>query len=156
MLGLRYILQGIHGHFATLSIGNIRYIPMPYKDANVRKLKAAEYSRDYYEKNGEKVRKRAAELKRIKRKTWYEYKGTFKCTICGFSHSAAMDFHHVDRSNYRSVNKLAQNGNYAAAMEEIKKCIPLCANCHRIQHHEDRLHKKKILKGIKKKKKSNP
>jgi hypothetical protein len=129
---------------------------MPYKDANVKKLKHAEYSRDYYEKNGEKVRKRAAELKRIKRKEWYEFKGTFKCTNCGFSHSAAMDFHHIDRSNYKSVNELAQNGNYKEAMKEIKKCIPLCANCHRIHHHEERLKKKKKLKGKKKKTKSNP
>jgi hypothetical protein len=129
---------------------------MPFKDVNVRKLKAAEYSRDYYIKNGEKVRKRASELKRIKRKTWYEYKGTFKCTTCGFSHSAAIDFHHVDLTNKRSVNELAQRGKYKEAMEETKKCIPLCANCHRIHHHEERLEKKKIRKGKKKKKNSNP
>jgi hypothetical protein len=129
---------------------------MPYKDANVKKLKHAEYSRDYYLKNGEKVRKRASELKREKRAVWSAFKSTLKCTNCGFSHPVAIDFHHIDLTNKRSVNELAQSGNYKAAREEIKKCIVLCANCHRIHHHEERLKKKKILKGIKKKANSNP
>ena len=129
---------------------------MPYKDENVRKLKHAEYSRDYYIKNGDKVRKRAAELKREKRVAWSKFKGTFKCANCGFSHPVVIDFHHVDRTNHRSVNLLAQQGKYKEAREEIKKCIALCANCHRIHHHEERLEKKKILKSNKKKKKNNP
>lgn len=129
---------------------------MPYKDKEIRKQKAKEYSKKHYEKNRVEIRKKAAALKRKKRKEWYQFKGTFKCTNCGFSHSAAIDFHHVDRTNYKSVNELAQNGNYRMAMEEIKKCIPLCANCHRIHHHEERLHrrrksKKKKPMSIKKK-----
>jgi hypothetical protein len=122
---------------------------MPYKDANVKKLKHAEYSRDYYIKNGDKVRKRASELKREKRKEWAKFKSTIKCTNCGFSHSAAIDFHHVDRTNHKSVNALAQQGKYKEAIEEIKKCIPLCANCHRIHHHEEHKQKKKKLKSKK-------
>jgi predicted HNH restriction endonuclease len=129
---------------------------MPYKDASVKKLKHAEYSRDYYVKNGEKVRKRAAELKREKRKEWAKFKSTIKCINCGFSHSAVIDFHHVDRTNHRSVNLLAQQGKYKEAMEEIKKCIPLCANCHRIVHYEEHKEKKKRLKKKKKKSNSNP
>jgi len=114
---------------------------MPYKDPKTRKLKHAEYSREYYEKNGDKVRKRAAELKREKRAIWSAFKSTIKCTKCGFSHPSAIDFHHIDRTNHKSVNLLAQSGKYKEALEEIKKCIALCANCHRIHHHEERLKK---------------
>jgi hypothetical protein len=117
---------------------------MPYKDPKTKKAKHAEYSRDYYEKNGDKVRKRAAELKREKRAIWSAFKSTVKCAHCGFSHPVAIDFHHVDTTNKRSVNVLAQSGKYKAAMEEIKKCIPLCANCHRIHHYEERT--KKIMR----------
>lgn len=115
---------------------------MPYKVPVTKKIRDKEYSRKYYEINNVKIKARAAALKRKKRKDWYEFKSTFKCTNCGFSHSAALDFHHVDRTNHRSVNELVQNGKYKEAMEEIKKCIPLCSNCHRIHHHEERLHKK--------------
>ena len=129
---------------------------MPYKDASIRKLKHKEYSRKHYEENGVKIRKRAAELKRIKRKEWSEYKAKIKCTNCGFSHPAAIDFHHVNRVDKQSIHKLAQNGNFKGVMEEIKKCIPLCANCHRIHHHDEKLDNKRKVKKKAKKKKSNP
>ena len=129
---------------------------MPYKDASVKKLKHAEYSREHYLKNQAEIRERNAKTKRDKRLDWIAFKSTLNCTNCGFSHPAVLDFHHVDRTDKKSVHQLAQNGNYKSAREEIKKCIVLCANCHRIHHHEERLEKKKILKGIKKKSKSNP
>jgi hypothetical protein len=154
MLDLRYILQGSRGHSVTQYIGNTRFIPMPYKDASVKKQKHAEYSREHYLKNQAEIRERNAKTKRDKRLEWVEFKSTLKCTNCGFSHPAVLDFHHVDRKDKKSVHKLAQNGNYKAAREEIKKCITLCANCHRIHHHEERLEKKKIRKG--KKKNQNP
>jgi len=129
---------------------------MPYKDANVKKQKHAEYSRKHYLANQAETRLRNAKTKRDKRLEWVEFKSTLSCTNCGFSHPAVLDFHHIDRKDKQSVHKLAQNGNYKAAREEIKKCITLCANCHRIVHYEERQQKKLILKGIKKKSKSNP
>jgi predicted HNH restriction endonuclease len=37
-------------------------------------------------------------------------------------------------------------------MEETKKCIPLCANCHRILHWEEAKQKKLLRKAKKAKK----
>jgi predicted HNH restriction endonuclease len=31
-------------------------------------------------------------------------------------------------------------------MEEVKKCIPLCANCHRLVHHDERQAEKALRK----------
>lgn len=127
---------------------------MAYKDLEAKKINQKKNTRAYYERNREEIKKRAATLKRQKRKEWYAFKATFACIHCGFSHPAALDFHHVDRTNYRSVNKLAQFGNYKAAKEEIKKCVCLCANCHRIHHHEEREHTKKSRKKKAQKKKA--
>jgi 5-methylcytosine-specific restriction endonuclease McrA len=129
---------------------------MPYKDESVRKLKHAEYSREHYLKNQAETKIRNAQTKRKKREEWVEFKSALSCTHCGFSHPAALDFHHIDRKDKQSVHKLAQNGNYKAAKEEIKKCITLCANCHRIVHYEEHKQKKKLLKKKKKKSNSSP
>jgi len=60
-----------------------------------------------------------------------------KCAICGYNKShSALEFHHLDptqkdfsfgrvRANPKSWNKITQ---------ELRKCIMLCANCHREVH----------------------
>lgn len=112
---------------------------MPYKDEEVKKRKHAQYSREHYLKNREAlITKNQGRRKRL-REEWHAFKSTLKCSKCGFSHPAALDFHHVDRTNHKSVFKLAKDGCYKAAMEEIKKCVVYCANCHRIHHHEENL-----------------
>ena len=62
------------------------------------------------------------------------------CTRCGASHPAIIDFHHVDRNDpdKHKVHQLFKSGKYKKAYEEIKKCLILCANCHRIHHWEER------------------
>lgn len=116
---------------------------MPYKDPEIKKLKHKEYSQRYYEKNKEQTKKNVRAIKLREKTKWYSFKATLKCTNCGFSHKAAMDFHHEDPSTkIDSVHRLINNGQYKKAYEEMKKCIVLCSNCHRIHHHEERLHKK--------------
>jgi len=120
---------------------------MPYKDANVRKLKHAEYSRKHYENNRTVIIQKTKLVKAKERRKWYAFKSTLKCVNCGFFHIAALDFHHQDPSTKEgSVHTYISSGKFAKAYEELKKCIVLCANCHRIHHHEARLHKKKKAK----------
>jgi predicted HNH restriction endonuclease len=126
---------------------------MPYKDESVRKAFHKLRSRKHYLENQAEIRERNAQTRKNKREDWHAFKSTLKCTNCGFSHPAVLDFHHIDRKDKKSVHKLAQNSNYKAAIEEIKKCVVLCANCHRIVHYNERQQKK--LKPASKKKKSN-
>jgi len=120
---------------------------MPYKDLNVRKEKHKAYSAAYYQKTKEKTKQRTKEKKLSLRKEWKAFKATLCCIKCGFNHSAALDFHHIDPSTKtRSVNSLVSDGRYALAMKEVEKCAVLCANCHRIHHHDER-HAAKKKKG---------
>ena len=112
---------------------------MPYKDPEERKRKHKEYSRKYYEANKEKVKATSKLNRAVGKARWTLYKSSLKCAKCGFSHIAALDFHHMDpNEKEHNVNRLISNKSFVKAYEEIKKCIVLCANCHRIHHYEEK------------------
>lgn len=57
------------------------------------------------------------------------------CADCGFTgHSASFDFHHRDASKkeFQIASRLLCDPK--AVRRELKKCILLCANCHRVRH----------------------
>ncbi len=78
--------------------------------------------------------------KRIIRKWFNEKKSTLSCISCGFSHPAALDFHHkLPSDKYLDVSKMVERGfAYDRIEAEIAKCDVLCSNCHRIQHYTER------------------
>lgn len=113
---------------------------MPYKDESVRKAKHAEYSRKYYEANKGKTLVLNMATRAKHKQKWQEYKAGLSCTKCNFAHPAALDFHHIDPSlKDGNIHKFVSNGQFKKAYEEIKKCVVLCANCHRIHHHDEKL-----------------
>ncbi len=58
------------------------------------------------------------------------------CTLCPEKNSCCMDFHHLDPSTKVSeVGVLVKNQSYRAIVDEINKCVLLCANCHRKVHN---------------------
>ena len=70
--------------------------------------------------------------KRLKEKL-VEYKGG-KCEICGYDKCiSALDFHHLDPNK---KDFTISNGNFklVEAIEESKKCILICSNCHKELH----------------------
>jgi len=109
---------------------------MPYKDEAVRKAKQKLYSRKWYEGNRKEVIKRARKDRDKNRVEWIAYKSKQRCSHCRKKHPAIIDFHHVIKEGKRSVNYLAvRKRNIPEAIKEAEeKCIPLCANCHRILH----------------------
>jgi len=113
---------------------------MPAKD----KTKRNATNRAGYERNKEHRQKKNRESKAAGKERWRAFKSTLSCVQCGQNHPATLDFHHIERHpDNRKVNKLLTNKAFKQAAEEIKKCLVLCANCHRIHHHNERLEKKK-------------
>ena len=67
------------------------------------------------------------------------------CTVCGYSDYRALDFHHVEPAD--KIDTIAQLANRSVSWHrietELAKCVPICANCHRIEHYRDhRAHEK--------------
>ena len=55
-----------------------------------------------------------------------------ECSSCGFSNKHALCFHHL--SPETKENCVLSNRSYTKMLEEAKKCILLCFNCHNILH----------------------
>ena len=97
------------------------------------------YQKDWYQKNKERhkvnVRKRKQELKE-----WFRnYKETLSCSECGESRGPCLVFHHKDSAEKESEIGDMVSNNYSkeSILEEISKCIVLCANCHLVLHWEE-------------------
>lgn len=81
---------------------------------------------------------------RDKRRKCQEWVRQFKdkCKVCGETHPACLDFHHLEDKeggianmiNTRNITEALRNKIIA----EIKKCEVLCSNCHRKVHWEER------------------
>lgn len=64
-----------------------------------------------------------------------DYKGG-KCIFCVYSkYIGALDFHHIDpaKKNFKlSMEELYRS--WKVIIEEVDKCVLICANCHREIH----------------------
>jgi hypothetical protein len=70
----------------------------------------------------------------------YSIKKKSKCEICGFDkHPAALEFHHKNplEKDIAICHLVKYKRNKEAILEELKKCILICANCHKILHFEE-------------------
>ena len=71
---------------------------------------------------------------RIKRKL-HSIKASIGCIVCGECEPACLDMHHLDESlKSGDIGKMAFNTKWSKVEEEMKKCVVLCANCHRKLH----------------------
>ena len=63
---------------------------------------------------------------------------TFKkpCLVCGEADKACIDFHHVDKDDKEFTIAAVCNHKWSNVkiINEIEKCVCLCANHHRILH----------------------
>lgn len=82
-------------------------------------------------------------LKKLKtsdiKKKAVEYLGG-KCSSCGASHIATMEFDHKNPEQ----KQFKISGHYilqwSELVKELRKCQLLCANCHRIKHYTETHH----------------
>ncbi len=90
-----------------------------YREENIKELK--EKRREFREKNKEILIK--------------PFNG--KCQKCGYNKCiSALEFHHKNPKE-KEMNIDCEKESIEKLLEEIKKCILLCANCHRELHYSD-------------------
>lgn len=78
------------------------------------------------------------ETRRLKNAEYVnEVKETVGCSFCNEKRGICLDFHHKNKEE-KSFS-IASHLNYSIPIlqEEMKKCIVVCANCHRVIHSKD-------------------
>jgi hypothetical protein len=132
------------------------------------KKKVAEYRREYIKRDSTKERqkvhtrawkqknpdKSVAYMKkyRKRRADWFlELKSGLKCSKCGQSfpdYPTVIDFHHTrgSKKEGRLSSMVTGNAPEERILAEIEKCIPVCANCHRKLHVDEKREKERKAK----------
>lgn len=59
-----------------------------------------------------------------------------KCKICGYKKcDKALEFHHIDGKDKEfGISQRGVTRSWKKVEQELKKCILICANCHREVH----------------------
>ena len=92
---------------------------------------------NYRKNNPDKVKVYQEKVRQKNREKFYEFKSKFSCSECGESHIACLDFHHLDPNEKEgSISKMISTP--IKLEKELKKCIVLCANCHRKLHWDEK------------------
>lgn len=109
---------------------------MPFVDPEKRKRYQKTWNENYYRKHRKKEIARVA-LRKTKLREWLdEYRKGLSCNRCGENHPACLDFHHKDakEKDFSLGNVKAMGWGREKLLSEIKKCVVVCANCHRKLH----------------------
>jgi len=80
-------------------------------------------------------------LRNHRKKIINKYKLLKGCKLCGYKkHFSALEFDHINRSlKIKAISRLIKESNsWEMVKEEIKKCMLLCANCHRLKTYENK------------------
>lgn len=93
-----------------------------------------QYDINYYHKNKKIIQERKnTRAKELKKELMFSLGN--KCFKCGFEgHPACFDFHHTENNKEGNLANILKEGRRKKASEEVKKCILLCARCHRLIH----------------------
>lgn len=96
------------------------------------------YNKAWYAKNKE-VRKKEIWARRDTVVRWFrDYRRTQKCARCPENHEATLDFHHIEGKKIELTVAANRGWSIESLKKEIAKCIVLCSNCHRKEHHTAR------------------
>lgn len=104
---------------------------MAYTDPEQRRA----YKRGWYKRNAAKVKAEVRDRKRKLARQLREYKEERGCTYCPEDSFYCLDFHHINSDKEFNVSKMVSNGySWDKILQEINKCVLVCANCHRKLH----------------------
>lgn len=118
--------------------------PVKYKNGHNRRIYTGEdatpWAREkrWRVKNGPLLKDTKKEYYRSRKLKAMELKGN-KCFFCGLAYNGAnapiFEFHHTDPLDKDGgITRMLTNKAWTTTLQELEKCVLVCANCHN-QHH---------------------
>lgn len=95
-------------------------------------------TRKYYYIHKEKMQSQSRIWKENQRQRINDYKDSLECSKCGEKRNWLLDFHHPDPSKKEFQISQGERYGWEKIKKEIDKCIPLCSNCHRDFHYQEK------------------
>ncbi len=91
----------------------------------------------HYIKNKDTLYKKYKDVRKETSRYIRNYKSERGCSVCGETHPACLQFHHLDPKEKESEISAAMFNGWSIEklLAEIKKCVILCANCHFKLHY---------------------
>lgn len=91
----------------------------------------------YYKNREHRIAVKNRRLKTLK--GWFaDLKANrYECNECSESHPSCLVFHHVMEKSLEISFMVNQGFSKDRILEEIDKCVPLCANCHHKEHIDE-------------------
>jgi hypothetical protein len=97
-----------------------------------------EYHQARYKSNRNYFIEKAKAGRKKRFQKFLEIYGPQMICECGEKDKRCIDWHHVDpKTKTALIPYLVKYRSWKLVEEEIKKCIPICANCHRKLHYSD-------------------
>ena len=109
------------------SDGHGSYCKSCRSDIDRESYESDESRRDLIKQRRDKVRAYNCDL-------LYRYKKFCGCQLCSENTPVALDLHHLDPEAKEFSPSLGVSMSTATFKKEIRKCVVLCANCHRKLH----------------------
>ena len=93
-----------------------------------------ERKKEYNARNREKFKPIKDLRRRVLSAFVRDIKKTKACERCGCSDYRCLTFHHIGEKEFEISVMVRRRKPKEAILEEMMKCIVLCANCHAIEH----------------------
>jgi hypothetical protein len=124
------------------SCSEIKFISEFYKDGGKCKTCQHAYNKVHNLKNKDKYKKyhHKASKKSYDRGQEFmnKHRALCGCQKCGDKRYWVIDYHHLDPNEKDNPITYYKTSTLDVLKKEIKKCIPLCRNCHTDFHYQEK------------------
>jgi transcription elongation factor Elf1 len=109
---------------------------------NICRACSSQRSQLYYQTRPDQHRQATRQRRALKRKSVKQkiddIKQRLGCRRCGENDIVCLEFHHIDPAgkDFDIAQAMTYEWPWETVLAEIRKCVCLCANCHRKAHAE--------------------